>query len=147
MKSTLLLLSLVVLMFTACKKDDIIVEDADVIVSEDNVDEILIAGTWYIASSTKSNGNSNTADYAGYTFNFEAANALSIKKDGETDLVGWQAGSGSKGVKIEFEVPGNLPQEIQDIGDGKWYVTRLTKTRLTMQEEEDSDQEITLRKN
>ncbi len=145
MKSTFLLLTMIALSFSACKKDDI-VEDVDVIVSEDNVNEVLIAGTWYIASSTKSNGDSNTGDYDGYTFNFEAANALSIKKDGETDLVGWQAGSGSSGVKIEFEVPANLPQEIRNIGEGKWYVTRLTETRLTMQEQDDSDQEITFRK-
>lgn len=145
MKPILLLFAIVALSFSSCKKDDVIVEDADVIVNEDNVDEILIASNWYIANATTANGTSNIDDYKGYTFNFEPGNALVIAKGENTELVGWQASGGNSGVKIEFEVPATLPQAIQNLGE-IWYVTRLTESRLTMQQKDHSGQEITFRR-
>lgn len=117
------------MMIISCSKEDQITPAKTVQPTPSEILEKQINPSVYIVTRFIDNGQDQTAEFNGYTFQFFANGGL-LASFGETNVTGtWSLDSTETVLSIDISGTGNL----NDIDDDNWNVIRITNNGFRIQ--------------
>jgi hypothetical protein len=111
-----------------------------------DISQTATSGTWKVTLFTDS-GNNETADFAGYNFEFQTGGIISATKNGTVKTGSWAADNSSNKLIINLGPKDNTNKPLGELTDD-WKVISLTANEIKLTDDNAGSNEfVTFTKN